>query len=750
MIKRFLLLFAAVAVSVHCFSQRDIEPKLIFSDTSNFAFTGEWQYLSTDIFLFNGDRFSNLINELEFARVEPRRKRRKKTALEQENLEYLFITASLKNVKFFGDNDVTYPLYNFQISKDQENRYQTFVSDNIDHVRIIDNLPLYSAKDYIDAEIQVKAITNNDRDQVLALVARQLKNLSKILTPTDAVMSIIGEFGSFIEANTKKKEYRFSSTIRLFEQKNFDTRIHSIKIYGLTTANSQPIGIKTSDFRSFLDTVEHNRASREELQQLLAYKQYPVIVVVNYKSLYRMDPISGDEVTFANIEKRKLKVENDYRQGLINAETYRQEKDFTAYLTVFANLKNHLDVYNLNYRTGNTDAISGSLFRVMQYYRQLIKAYDEMKFKYKGNSTFGSVFNREYESILGFASLYLDNDHNLKSTKELVNTLIKLENSVSNPAHDLEHDIAALRFSGIFKPELMGQNLEGQLVNAQISRLEEALYKGVFEGEVHRLADTKALPQTRNATERLMGLVKNTSCGVCRERALAAIHAFGQRMDEYNRKAELLRNDSISSVAEAWVFKKLEQMQIINKNYREFLLIDSTLESTQYLGTKIGEVERDVNNVREFIRVDASGKDLSTIIGLNQKISGYQRQVESAIRLICDLKPELCSVLRIKGDSPILKADRAFGKTDSLVRQTNVFIAIFDYQLREQLSESDSLTRRIPRHAIDSAMVKLSRLETTVGLMEVHGLSLEAYHKLENEVNLLTREISESIAKFNE
>ena len=110
MIKRYLFLLAAILVFTSGFSQRDIEPKLIFSDTANFSFTGEWQYLSTDIFMFNGDKFSNLINELDFARVEPKAKRRKKTALEQENLEYLFITASLKNVKFFGDNDITYPL----------------------------------------------------------------------------------------------------------------------------------------------------------------------------------------------------------------------------------------------------------------------------------------------------------------------------------------------------------------------------------------------------------------------------------------------------------------------------------------------------------------------------------------------------------------------------------------------------------------------------------------------------------------
>ena len=115
----FLLLTSRVS------AQRDIEPKLIFSDTSNFSFTGEWQYLSTEIYLFNGEKFSNLINELDFVRTKPKSGFSRRKGLSEEYLEYLFITASLKNVRFFGDKDLTYPLYNFQISRDKDSKYRT-------------------------------------------------------------------------------------------------------------------------------------------------------------------------------------------------------------------------------------------------------------------------------------------------------------------------------------------------------------------------------------------------------------------------------------------------------------------------------------------------------------------------------------------------------------------------------------------------------------------------------------------------
>lgn len=641
MLKRFIGLLLLTLSGYMVAAQRDIEPRLVFSDTSRFNFTGEWQYLSTDIFLLNGDRFSNLINELNFPN-KGNGKIRRKSKLEEERLEYLFITAKLKNVKFFGENDITYPLYNFQISRDKDNRYQTLVSDNIDHVRIIDNLPLYSAHDYIDAEISVKAITNNDRDQMLSLVATQLQNLSKIKTPTDAVMGIIGEFGSFIEANTRKKEYRFSSTIRLFEQKNFDTRVHSLKLYVLTTSNSKPIEVNTALIQNFMDTVRHGQVGRQTLKELLAYHNYPVIAVVNYKSLYRMEPIGGDEVTFASIETRKLRVENDYRQGLINAETYRQEKDFIVFLSVYANFKSYLDAYNLNYRTGNSDAVSISLFKVMQYYRQLVKTFEEMRFKYRGNNTFANIFRREYESVLGFASLYLDDDHNLKATKELVNSLVKLDTIPMLAAADMEAYIASLRFSGAFKPDLMRQTPEGQLITNHLASLEEQLYRSTYEDEVRKLNDVEASASTRNATEKLLAMIKNTSCGLCRERAIAAINSFGQRMDEFTRKQKVAQRDSLVNSLQPWVFNTIEQLQLIKSNLQVLYPLDSLPESAKYLSTKVAEAERDLGNFRDLAKVDVSQMELSLVANLVEKLKSYHQMVEENVKLVCGVRPELC------------------------------------------------------------------------------------------------------------
>ncbi len=637
--KRFFCIFLGLILITNLAkSQRDIEPMLVFSDTSNFEFTGEWQYLSTDIYLFNGENFGNLINELDFYKAKPSKRASRRKGIEEERLEFLLITANLKNVKYFGGNDITYPLYNFQISKDKESKYQTFVSDNIESIRIIDNLPLYSASNFIDAEIKVRAITNNDRDQMLSLVASQLKNISKLLNPSEAILGIIGEFGNFIDANTRKKEYRFSSTIRLFEQKNFDSRIHSIKVYALSTANSKSVEIDPQPLSTYLDTLNHSTVNKLTLKKLISHTEYPMVVVINYKSLYDMVEVTGDEVNFANIEKRKFKIENDFRAGLINADTYRQEKDYINFLTVFANLKNHLEVYGLSYKTGNTDALSGSLFRMLQYYRQLIKTYDEIKFKYKGNTTYLNVFKKEYESILGYASLYLDDDHNLKQLKGLVKTLIELEVNPTVQQALLESVISSLRFSDMFKTDLMIQSQEGQLISTHLKRLENQYYQCSYEAEITALSNINIQTDITLLKQR----VRNTPCSLCRNLGLEAIREYELRFNEYQRKRELAKVDSMLNTLKPWVFAQLQAIYQIKSNFTVQFPSSDGNDGSNYLQGLIETAERDINNIKDYMNIDVTEKEIPILKNLYEKLQTLKGKVDESIINICKLKPPLC------------------------------------------------------------------------------------------------------------
>lgn len=742
----------------NCHSQKSIEPLLIFSDTVSYNFSGEWQYLSTDIYLFNGEKFSSLINELDFVKREQSLSRRKRNALNQEHLEYLFITTRLKNVKFFGSNDVTYPLYNFQIARDNDAKYQTFVSDNIDHIRIIDNLPLYSASDFIDAEISVKAITNNDRDLVLGLVASQLKSISRIQTPTNALLGIIGEFGNFIEASTKKKEYRFSSTIRLFEQKNFDTRLHSIRIYALVTGNSQKVAFDTQPLKVLLDTAGNPEINRQSLAKLIQYSKYPLIVVANYKSLYKMDQVTGDEVNFSSIEKRKLKIENDYRAGLINAETYRQERDFINFITVFANFKNHLEVYNLNYRTGNTDAIAGSLFRITQYYRQLLKVHEEILFKYKGNSTFNAVFKTEYESILGYAALYLTDDQNLNNLKEMVNTLVKLESQpLIESSREMEATLELLRFSDLFRFKHGEQSLEGQLLKMHIERIEKELLAKRFEPEMLKLSQVQISDENRNAPERLRQMARQTSCASCKTEAQETIKTFVSQMDEYDRQISLSKRDSIANTLHPFVFEKIKLLELSRKNLSLLFPENSLSETYIYLSTKLSEAERDIKNLQDFLQIDVSTKERPIVENLNHKLTSTQLQAETTLSLICNLKPEMClenyTSKPQTDESRHKEASKVYSLVDSVARQANVFLSIFEFQIGlveakyKEVQPSSAMASKL-----DKANAILLRLRVAIDVLTGSAglIPLENIAVLENDVNMLVRDLSDILSELDE
>lgn len=650
--RKIAFTFLLVLAVARALAQHDVNTTLCFSDTVKFSFSSEWQYLSTDIYLFNGEKFSKLINEMNF---EPKRGWLKKN-WSQEELEYLFITAQLKDVKFFGDKDIAYPIYNFQVNRDKDNKYQTFVSDKIDKIRIIDNLPLYTASDKIDAEIKVRAITTNERDQLISLVATQLQTMSKIPTPTTAVFSLLKEFGNFLEANSKRKEYRFSSTIRLFEQKNFDTRLHSIKIYSLTTDKSRPLTLNTSNLKSYMDTVRTSEINRDVLDSLLRYRQYPLIVVANYKSLYKMEQIRGDEVNQSNIDKRKLRIENDFKAGLINGETYRQEKDFINFLTVFSGLKGMMEIYSLNYRMGNPDAVTNGLFKVLQGYRQLLKLYDEIEFKYRNNSTFLTVFKSEYTSILGFASLYLEDDQNLKQTKNLVKTMVALEKEIKlvDP-YVCENNLRNLRFSDIFKRANLEQAIEGQIIINQIGLLEKFIFEKSFAPEIAKLGTVKPLPQNVSAPEKLKEKANNTACVTCREQSLAAIKDFYDGLNSYYKAIALRRRDSIALVVENKLFSYFDKTELIEKNIK-YQYRDTLPASVEFLRGKLLEIKRDMGNLNDFTKINVADKPLNIIDELNSKLVGLIGSIEENLSYIAEKRPDFVKPVPVqpaKVDKPV-------------------------------------------------------------------------------------------------
>lgn len=607
------------------YGQRSIETRLCFADSTKFAFSGEWQYLSTDIYLFNGNKFSKVINDLNSNNGK------KKKGLAEERLEYLYITAQLVNVKFFGESDVVYPLYNFRINKDKDNKYETYVSENIESIRIIDNLPLYSASNKIDAKIDVSAITQNDRDKILGIIGQQLQGLAKLMNPTNAVLSLIGELGSFIESNSKKKEYKFSSTIRLFEQKNFDTRLHSLKVYALVSQNSPPVRINEQNLKNFLDTCTTTELTRPMLDKLIGYQLYPLIVVANYKSLYRMQSISGDEITFANIDRRKLTIENNYRNKLISEETYKQEKDFIEFLTVFANFKSKLELYTLNARMGNADAAMNALGTTIQHYNSILDEYQRIQFKYKDNKTFQNIFKSEYTSIVDFASFYFENDHNLRAAKQMIATMRKINtDGIPSMVKDKESALGDLRFIDNLTAEFRQKAKEGQYINTVIKDLETNLLGQNFSSDIKALADYTAITDKAEPLVQLREKAANTNCVLCKQEAMKAIKDYGDRLEGYYKIEATRKLDSTIRQIEPKALLYNEQIQLAIGNL-EKLYTDKENAHYQLFSRKTLEIKRDIDNLNGYLIFDINGKSSDVISGLTDKIGQTSTLVDKGL-----------------------------------------------------------------------------------------------------------------------
>ncbi len=626
-------------VCQQAFAQQNIETRLGYSYNDKFEFSDEWQYLSTDIYLFNGGKFNRVLNELESG---AKKKDKKRYAHE---LEYLFITAQLKNLKLFGNDQIVYPLYNFYINKDKAD-YHTQVSDHLEVVRIIDKMPLTSAQNSIDAAINAKAVTNQDGDQVFNLVANQLMNLSNLSNPSVAVMSLVGEFGNLLSSRTKKKEYKFSSTIRLYEGQDFDTRLHSVKIYVFVPGDIKTVIIRTSRLADYL-AKNSSKLDRKQLEEVIGYKDYPYMVVANYKSLYRVDVVTGDEVTLDLIEKRKQKIQTAYDSKLMNDETFRQEKLYVEFLRIFAEMKQNLNAYRLNYRNNSPEINAKNLFGIMQEYKRLKTAFDAREQEFEKNTTYKNIFRSEYESILANADLYLEADHNLKNGKVLVNTLRELENNPKAWDTPPKREAALAKLSAVELPraEYLSASVEGESIVRLTKRLEDMQYREVFEAEVKKLADTQASDETIPLRNALQDKANTSNCLSCREKVKEAVNEYNKRYESSRVREEISETAKLRSAAEQQVLQHLRGQLCLQSNLQAIAVASSDDSMNQYYA-KLGEKSRafadTIKALDKLVKSEPEAAKLQQVQQYNKHLKSLMQEVEQHHDTLCKLDKKLC------------------------------------------------------------------------------------------------------------
>ena len=616
-------------------AQVTIKTLAVYKKAVDFNFSSEWQYLSTDLYLFNTSKFSYLINQI----VTANNTGKKKKKWQQETIQSIFIKAKIKDVKFFG-SDLVYPIYNLKVSKDQD--YTTQVAANVEVIRLIDNLPLTGAKDFIDAELSGQIITQKNSNEFLRLIATQLQNISKFSQPNVAILDLVGELGKFIESKTTGKQYKFSSTIRLYEDQDFNKRLHSVNIFVLLPSSMEKINVTSGNLTNYLNGTEDPLIDQKKLRQLISFRRYPMIVIANYKSRYNSQPVIGDQINFDYIAERKLKVSNAYQSELINRDTYVQENILISYLELFARFKLNINNYKLNKQNKITDDFSKNIFVIMQDYRRLVDQKKQRENEYYNNPIFENEFRAKYQTVLNTAGIYLEGDQGLKNIKDIMSVIERADNTskLKPDSMQMENDLQIMH-SFVF-PESEKKSLEAQRVNKHIQKIENLMYSQEYTKVILDLKnmqiDDKSL-QKRDIYSKQASL---TNCSLCREKLNKALNSYTDRYLAGKKKEAIASNEEQKQKAVRLLFQMIKRKVCIEKNIAA-LNQDSLPEYFSLFEMEFDKFKGYINQLNEIVRMDVNELSTDAIIEQNRNIEAITKKINQSYNNLCSGLLDLCN-----------------------------------------------------------------------------------------------------------
>ncbi len=636
--RKLLLLTFTLFIYYPLFSQYTIETEAVLKKQSAFRFTAEWQYLSTDIFLMNAEKFTPLLNDIiQRAYLEKGKKMKKK---EKIDLDKLLITANLKSAT--GTN-VVYPIYSFQIQEDAEKKQTTILASTNEQIRLMDNLPMVGKSDIIEAEIKAEAFHAGEMSQIYRIISWQLQNIASFSSPV-AALGLVAEFGKFMESNIESKSYQFSNTIRIYEAQDFNKRVHSVNVYVFKPSGNAAISVSTQKIENWVDTAKFVSLNKETLNNFINFKNYPIMVIVNYKSRYVSEPIVGDQIDFEKIDERRLKIEKAYQAKLINLESYEQEIKLLDFLKIFAQLKVNIHNFELNYKNKITEDFSKSYFIIFSELRKLKNNYHARQLEFANNKSFQNDFKALYEEILLNAELYLETNTNLKNIKELANVLYDFENLAGH--YDAPNEIES-KLRKIYAVEFPASEMKSEEILAiqnMIETYEQKQYNDIYDMQVKKLNALDAVDLNLPEFEKSKNMANATYCSRCKTELNNAILQFNERYEE-NRKQNLVSNLTIQQkYAGAFLFNVLQKEACIEKQvYIEFP--DSTLRPN-YIIMFMNELEEFKLN-RQKLQLLIKNPDISkaTADEIEEKyliLKSAVVQIEDDIDALCRKIPKYC------------------------------------------------------------------------------------------------------------
>lgn len=628
-----LILPLLTAVSIQAQAQDMLVVNSEFKKNTPYEFNKEWHYLTSELFLFNGTKFQGVISDL-YASLS---KKAKASAPAPENV---LITAKIDGTAL---GNLSYPIFNFNIDN-SNGQIKTFTSDNYEAIRIMDNLPLSSLSNgKIDCNINIDLITKERGTKVYEFVASQLTQIASwTSTPLVCAQTLVGELGALILAKNEKKEYKFNSTIRLYEEEDFSKRVASVSIYSFIPSSHGRSDIDTSAISKFIDSNDNPKLDRNKLTSLVRSSHYPFMVIVNYKSKYVSEPVIGDQTTTETVDARLSKVKKAYESGLLSSEIYTQELKLVEYLYSFVTLKSSINNYILNYKNKITDDFGMQYTQIYDNYTSLRTLLNSRKIEFEKNPIFQNEFLQTYNTILTNADVYLDSDNNLRNIKKISKMVLFDKYEAKNFQFDAEkvENILATLHSVDFPqghPEFSNLADLYQLID----KLEAEMNKKVFEQKTKKLKAMTPSPEATAYCEELKNDINATYCQSCRESANVVINDYLQRLDKENlRMAQQRLSNSISN-ARDMIFSLLQKEKILSKHFSEDYG-ENMPDFVAYLYEDFQKLQHNRENLQLVIKKDYSDQNTTQLNLISDDIDYETQDLAKILDNICKKMPELC------------------------------------------------------------------------------------------------------------
>lgn len=622
---------AALLVLMPAFgvAQNVVNASAEFRKSVKYDFNSEWHYLSSDLYLFNAHSFSNLLQELYYS---PKKKKK------PDDIQNILITAKIDGTTLAG---ITYPIYNFNVDNSQGNML-TFTAANYEAVNIIDNLPISSVTNgKIDAEINVDIITGDNPNKLYDFVAEQLTNISAYSTPFSAAKTLVGELGSLIKAKSGRKEYRFSSTVRLYEEQNFNKRICGVSVYTLLPSQSNGSGTDFSALDAYLDTTDNPQLNRALIQSLISQNQYPFIVAVNYKSKYVSEPVVGDDITSEYVESRKIKAKRNYDTGLISSDIYVQENRLAEYLAQFVALKSSINNYLLNAKNRTTNDFGKMYSSILADYRAMRHTVAMRQREFANNPIYNDGFKSMYQSVMRTAEIYLDGDNCTKDIKNIAKLLDDFNDRQLSKLSSAENEAALRTLHAVEFPS--GDNLSDVAeLNALIAKIEDSQYSMAFASKINKLRNMEPSSAATEYSEKLKDDVNSTYCRRCRTEADSAIAAYTRRLDQHNNNLMQTALRQTIYNAEHTVFLTLKFESNAESYFKEQYPDGNMPADAKFLYDEFLKLRHTREKLQADIKTDTTGAKTPALKSLTDDISAASAELKRQIESLCNKNPRFC------------------------------------------------------------------------------------------------------------